>query len=80
VIGRHYVKDKDHCLTSSERKEVYGPSALPTSGRSVDPRNPTQVACKWTFPDMDILMAAMRSGAIACDEVLGETLVMFVEA
>ena len=50
----------------------------------VDPQNPTQVAVLMDVADLDALMAAMQSPAIAeamaYDGVLPETLVILVEA
>ncbi len=84
VIARHDVKDKDHWLASPKREEVFGPLGVTNIRTFVDPQNPTQVAVLMDVADMDVLMAAMQSEAIAeamaYDGVLGETLVFLVEA
>src|SRR5665647_1760539 len=84
VIGRHDVKDKDHWLASPKRQEVFGPLGVTNIRTFVDPQNPTQVAVLMDVADMDVLMAAMQSEAMAeamaYDGVLGETLVILVEA
>ena len=84
VIARHDVKDKDHLLASPKREEVFGPLGVTNIRTFVDPQNPTQVAVLMDVADLDILMAAMQSEAmaeaIAYDGVLGETLVFLVEA
>ena len=84
VIARHDVKDKDHWLASPKREEVFGPLGVTNIRTFVNPQNPTQVAVLMDVADMDVLMAAMQSEAIAeamaYDGVLGETLVFLVEA
>ncbi len=84
VIAHHEVKDKDHWLASPKREEVFGPLGVTNIRTFVDPENPTQVAVLMDVADMDVLMAAMQSEAMAeamaYDGVLGETLVFLVEA
>ena len=84
VIARHDVKDKDHWLASPKREEVFGPLGVTNIRTFVNPQNPTQVAVLMDVADMDVLMAAMQSEAMAeamaYDGVLGETLVFLVEA
>jgi hypothetical protein len=84
VIGHHDVKDKDHWLSSPKREEVFGPLGVTNIRTFVDPQNPTQVAVLMDVADLDALMAAMQSpavaGALAYDGVLPETLVLLVEA
>jgi len=84
VIGRHDVNDKDHWLASPKREEVFGPLGVTNIRTFVNPQNPTQVAVLMDVADMDVLMAAMQSEAMAeamaYDGVLGETLVILVEA
>ena len=84
VIAHHDVKDKDHWLASPKRQEVFGPLGVTNIRTFVDPQNPTQVAVLMDVADMDVLMAAMQSEAMAeamaYDGVLGETLVILVEA
>jgi hypothetical protein len=84
VIAHHNVKDKDHWLASPKREEVFGPLGVTNIRTFVDPQNPTQVAVLMDVADMDVLMEAMQSQAIAeamaYDGVLGDTLVILVEA
>jgi hypothetical protein len=84
VIAHHNVKDKDHWLASPKREEVFGPLKVTNIRTFVDPQNPTQVAVLMDVADMDALMEAMQSDAIAeamaYDGVLGDTLVILVEA
>jgi hypothetical protein len=84
VIGHHDVKDKDHWLASPKREEVFGPLGVTNIRTFVNPQNPTQVAVLMDVTDMDVLMAAMQSEALAeamaYDGVIGETLVILVEA
>ena len=84
VIAHHDVKDKDHWLASPKREEVFGPLGVTNIRTFVDPQNPAQVAVLMDVADMEVLMAAMQSEAMAeamaYDGVLGETLVILVEA
>jgi hypothetical protein len=84
VIAHHDVKDKGHWLASPKREEVFGPLGVTNIRTFVDPQNPTQVAVLMDVADMDILIEAMQSDAIAeamaYDGVLGDTLVIVVEA
>ena len=83
VIGHHDVKDQKHWLASPKREEVFGPLGVTNIRTFVDPQNPTQVAVLMDVADVDVLMAAMQSEAIAeamaYDGVLGETLVILAE-
>lgn len=84
VIAHHDVKDTDHWLASPKREEVFGPLGVTNIRTFVDPQNPTQVAVLMDVPDMDAVMAAMQTEAMAeamsYDGVLGDTLVILVEA
>jgi hypothetical protein len=84
VIGHHDIKDKDHWLASPKREEVFGPLGVTNIRTFVDPQNPTHVAVLMDVADMDVLMGAMQNPAMAeamaYDGVLGETLVILVEA
>ena len=84
VIGHHDVKDTDHWLASPRREEFFGPLGVTNIRTFVDPQNPTHVAVLMDIPDMDAVMAALQtqSGADAMehDGVLGESLVILVEA
>jgi hypothetical protein len=77
-------KDKDHWLASPKREEVFGPLGVTNIRTFVDPQNPTQVAVLMDVADMDVLMVAMQSEAMAeamaYDGVLGEALVILAEA
>jgi hypothetical protein len=84
VIAHHDVKDKEHWLASPKREEVFGPLGVTNIRTFVDPQNPTRVAVLMDVADMDVLMAAMQNesmaDAMAYDGVLGDTLVILVEA
>jgi hypothetical protein len=84
VIVHHDVKDKDHWLASPKREEVLGPLDVTNIRTFVDPPNPTQVAVLMDVAEMDAVMAAMETPAVAeameYDGVLPETVVTLVEA
>jgi hypothetical protein len=84
VIGYHEVKDTKHWLASPKREEVFGPLGVTNIRTFVNPENPTRVAVLMDVADLDVLMAAMQSEpmaeAMAYDGVLGDTLVILVEA
>jgi hypothetical protein len=84
VIGHHDVKDKDHWLASPKREEVFGPLGVTNIRTFVDPRNPTHVAVLMDVADLDAVMGAMQTKALAdameYDGVLTDTLVILVEA
>jgi len=84
VIAHHDVKDKEHWLASPRREEVFGPLGVTNIRTFVDPQNPTRVAVLMDVADMDVVMAAMQTEALAeameYDGVLGDTLVILVEA
>ena len=84
VIGHHDVKDQKHWLASPKREEVFGPLGVTNIRTFIDPQNPTRVAVLMDVADMDALMEAMQGEgaqeAMEYDGVLGETLVMLVEA
>jgi hypothetical protein len=83
VFGHHDVKDKDHWLASPKREEIFGPLGVTNIRTFVNPQNPTQVGILMDVADMDVVMAAMQTPALAeameYDGVLGETLVILVE-
>jgi hypothetical protein len=84
VIGHHDVKDQKHWLASPKREEVFGPLGVTNIRTFVDPENPTRVAVLMDVADLDALMAAMQTEAMAkamaYDGVVGDTLVLLVEA
>jgi hypothetical protein len=84
IIGHHDVKDSDHWLASPKREEFFGPLGVTNIRTFVDPQNPTRVAVLMDVPDLDTLMAAMQTAgaaeAMEQDGVLGDTLVILVEA
>jgi hypothetical protein len=84
VIGHHDVKDTDHWLASPKREEFFGPLGVTNIRTFVDPQNRSRVAVLMDVADMDALMEAMQSQgaqeAMEYDGVLGDTLVMLVEA
>jgi hypothetical protein len=78
------MKDTKHWLASPKREEVFGPLGVTNIRTFVDPENPPRVAVLMDVADMDALVAAMQNEAtaeaMAYDGVLGETLVILVEA
>ncbi|MEP7369469.1 MAG: hypothetical protein ABI662_07435 [Dermatophilaceae bacterium] len=84
VIAHHDVKDTEHWLASPKREEVFGPLGVTKIRTFVDPQNPTRVAVLMDVADIDVLMAAMQNqamaDAMAYDGVLGDTLVILIEA
>ena len=83
IVAHHDVKDKAHWLSSTKRKEFFGPLGITNIRTFVDPQNPSRVAVLMDVPDMGALMSAMKSkaaaDAMAYDGVLPETLVILVE-
>ncbi len=84
VIAYHDVKDKDHWLASSKREEVFGPLGVTDIRTFVDPQNPTRVAVLMDVADMDVVMGAMKTEAMAAameyDGVVADSLVILIEA
>ena len=85
VLAHHDItKGSKHWLTSSKRKELFGPLGVTNIRTFVDPQNPNRVALTMDVPDMDALMAAMQSkaaaDAMANDGVVPESLVILVES
>ena len=84
VIGHHDVNDQKHWLASPKREEVFGPLGVTNIRTFVDPANPTRVAVLMDVADLNALMAAMQTEAMAkamaYDGVVGDTLVLLVEA
>jgi len=84
LIGYHEVKDTQHWLASPKREEVFGPLGVTNIRTFVDQENPTRVAVLMDVADMDAVMAAMQTPAMAdameSDGVLPETLVILTEA
>ena len=83
VIAHHDVKDKNHWLASPRREEVFGPLGVTNIRTFTDPQNPSRDAVLMDVADMDAVMAAMQTEALAeamaYDGVLPETLVILVE-
>ena len=84
VIAYHDVKDKDHWLASPKREEVFGPLGVTGIRTFVDPENPTRVAVLMDVADMDVVMGAMKTEAMAAaieyDGVVADSLVILIEA
>ena len=80
----HEVDDVEHWVKSPKREEFFGPLGVTNIRTFVDPQNPTRVAVLMDVADMDAVMAAMRTPALAdamaYDGVLPETLVILTEA
>ena len=84
VIAHHEVKDSKKWLASPNRKKFFGPLGVTGIREFVDPQNPNRVAVLMEVPNMDIVMAAMKTPAaaeaMAQDGVLPETLVILLGA
>ena len=84
IVAHHDVKDKAHWLSSTKRKEFFGPLGITNIRTFVDPQNPSRVALLMDVPDMGALKSAMKSkaatDAMAYDGVLPESLVILVES
>jgi hypothetical protein len=84
VMGHHDVNDTQHWLASPKREEFFGPLGVTNIRTFVSPQNPNHVALLMDVPDLDALMAAMQTEAAAQamehDGVLGDTLVLLIEA
>jgi hypothetical protein len=84
VMAYHDVNDKDHWLASPRREQFFGPLGVTNIRTFVDPENPTRVGLVMDIPDMEAVMAAMKTEeareTMADDGVLPETLVFLVEA
>ena len=84
VVAYHRItKGKDHWLSSPKREEVFGPFGVTNIRTFVDPEDATQVAVLMDIPDLDAVMAAMKTPAMAeamaHDGVAPETLVILIE-
>ena len=84
VIGYHEGKDTQHWLSSPKREEVFGPLGVNNIRTFVDQENPKRVAVLMDVADMDAMMGAMQTPAMADamehDGVLPETLVILTES
>ena len=77
-------RGRSHKLHLDLHHGVFGPLGVTNIRTFVDPENPTRVAVLMDVADMDVVMAAMQTEALAeamaYDGVLPETLVILVEA
>ena len=85
IIGHHNItKGAKHWLTSSKRKELFGPLGATNIRTFVDPQDPNRVAVLMDVPDIDAFKAAMQTkaaaDAMASDGVVPESLVILVES
>jgi hypothetical protein len=85
IVGHHKItKGSKHWLTSPKRQELFGPLGVTNIRTFVDPQDPTRVAVMMDVPDMDAMMAAMKTkaaaDAMAYDGVVPESLVILVES
>ena len=85
IVAHHNItKGSKHWLTSPKRKEFFGPLGITNVRTFVDPQNPNRVALMADVPNMDALMAAMKTKAAAeameHDGVVPESLVILVES
>jgi hypothetical protein len=66
IIGHHKIsKGAQHWLSSPKRKEFFGPLGVTNIRTFVDPTDSTRVAVMMDVPDMNALMAAMKSQSAA---------------
>jgi hypothetical protein len=83
VVAYHDVEDTEHWLASPKREEVFGPLGVTNIRTFVNPDDAKKVGVVMDIPDMDAVMAFMRTPeaaeAMAYDGVLPETLVLLVE-
>jgi hypothetical protein len=84
VIAYHTVKDTQHWLASTKREEFFGPLGVTGIRTFVDSQDPTRVAVLMEIPDMDAVMAAMRTqgaaDAMAHDGVDPASLQLLIES
>jgi hypothetical protein len=85
IVGHHKItKGAEHWLKSPKRKELFGPLGVTNIRTFVDPTDPTRVAVMMDVPDMDRMMAAMKSqaaaDAMAYDGVDPSSLVIMIES
>jgi hypothetical protein len=84
VIAHHDVDDTEHWLASPRRGEFFGSLGITNVRTFTNPQNPTQVGLLFDAPDLDALLAALRSeeaaAAMQHDGVRPDTLVMLVES
>jgi hypothetical protein len=85
IVAHHNItKGSKHWLTSPKRKEFLGPLGVTNIRTFVDPQNPKRVALTMDVPDMDAMMAAMKTkeaaDAMEFDGVVPESLVILVES
>ena len=84
IVAHHKVKDSKHWLASPKRSQFFGPLGVTNIRMFINPQDATSVAIMMDVPDMDVLMAAMKTPAaaeaMAHDGVLPETLVITIEA
>jgi hypothetical protein len=85
IVAHHNItKGSQHWLTSSKRKEFFGPLGVTNIRTFVDPQNPNRVAVMMDVPDMNAMTAAMltkaAADAMASDGVVPESLVTLVES
>ena len=73
VIAYHdIVKDTERWLSSPKREEVFGPLGVTNIRTFVDPQDPHRVGLVMDIADLDAVMAAMASPAVAEAIVIGE--------
>lgn len=85
IVAHHDItKGSKHWLTSSKRKELFGPLGVTNIRTFVDPQNSNRVALMMDVPDMDAFEAAMQTKAAAdamvYDGVVPESLVILIES
>ena len=85
VVAHHDIaKGKDHWLSSPKRDVFFKPLGVTNIRTFVDPQNPNHVAVLMDVPDLDAMMAALKTqagaDAMSHDGVVPESIVVLVEA
>jgi hypothetical protein len=84
VARRDITKGKDHWLSSSRRKELFGTIGVTDIRTYLDPQRPNHVAVSMDVPDLEAMKALIQTGAAAeameFDGVVPESLVILIES
>jgi hypothetical protein len=82
VLVYHDVDDVQHWLASPKREEVFGPLGVTNIRTFVDPQGSNRVGVTMDIPDMDAVMAMVKSDvgadAMAHDGVDPDSMVILV--
>ena len=82
VMAYHDVDDVQHWLASPTREEIFAPLGVTGIRTFVDPQGSNRVGVLMDIPDMDAVMAMLKTevgaGAMARDGVHPDTLTILV--